>query len=53
MRVIGSAASITDCIKGNTRCLSTCPQGDYNSEFLCANRCRTRFKACKAEAGQP
>jgi len=53
MRVIGSAASITDCLKSNTRCLSTCPQGDYNSEFLCANRCRTKFKACKTEARQP
>lgn len=41
------ATSLTECITANTRCLSMCPQGDYNSEFLCSNRCRSRYKACK------
>lgn len=43
------AGSLTDCIKANTRCLLGCPQGDYNAEFLCSNRCRHRHQACKAK----
>lgn len=43
------AGSVTDCIKTNTRCLLACPQGDYNAEFLCSNRCRHKYQACKAK----
>ncbi len=39
--------SVTECITANTRCLGACPKGDYNTEFLCSNRCRTKYKACK------
>ncbi|MBN9695997.1 MAG: hypothetical protein J0L85_09365 [Zoogloea sp.] len=42
---------LTACLNANTRCLVACPQGDYNAEFLCANRCRQRFQACKGKAG--
>lgn len=41
---------LTSCLSANTRCLVACPQGDYNVEFLCANRCRQRFQACKGKA---
>jgi hypothetical protein len=41
---------LTACLNANTRCLVACPQGDYNAEFLCANRCRQRFQACKGKA---
>lgn len=41
---------LTACLNANTRCLVGCPQGDYNTEFLCANRCRQRFQACKGKA---
>ncbi|MGL4407476.1 MAG: hypothetical protein ACRCTU_03685 [Zoogloea sp.] len=41
--------TLTQCINSNARCLAGCPQGDYNSEFLCANRCRSKFQACKAK----
>lgn len=41
---------LTACLNANTRCLVACPQGDYNAEFLCANRCRQRFQACKGRA---
>lgn len=43
-----SSSSLTDCIKANTRCLLACPQGDYNTEFLCSNRCHRKYQACKA-----
>lgn len=43
------SGSVTECIKTNTRCLLACPQGDYNVEFLCANRCRNKYRACKAK----
>jgi len=42
---------LTACLNANTRCLVACPQGDYNAEFLCANRCRQRFQACKGKTG--
>lgn len=45
--------SLTDCIKANTRCLLSCPRGDYNVEFLCANRCRRKFQSCKGNSSQP
>lgn len=41
---------LTACLNANTRCLVACPQGDYTAEFLCANRCRQRFAACKGKA---
>lgn len=45
--------SLTECINANTRCLVGCPTGDYNTEFLCANRCRQRHLACKGKASSP
>ncbi|WP_374261600.1 hypothetical protein [Zoogloea sp.] len=42
--------SVTDCINANSRCLLACPQGDYNTEFLCSNRCRSKYRACKKAA---
>ena len=47
--------SVTDCINANSRCLMACPQGDYNTEFLCSNRCRTgnRAPAGAAVLGRP
>lgn len=42
--------TLTECINANTRCLIGCPKGDYNTEFLCANRCRQRHLACKGKA---
>jgi hypothetical protein len=47
------ATSLTECIKANTRCLLSCPRGDYNSEFLCSNRCRHKFQSCKGKNSQP
>lgn len=54
-RAIGAppAKSLTECINANARCLTGCPQGDYNTEFLCANRCRQRHQACKGKASAP
>lgn len=56
-RSAGSSAvppttSLTDCIKANTRCLLSCPRGDYNTEFLCSNRCRHKFQSCKGKNSQ-
>lgn len=45
--------TLTECINANTRCLVGCPKGDYNTEFLCANRCRQRHLACKGKASAP
>ncbi len=47
-----STTSLTDCISANHRCLTACPQGDYNAEFLCANRCRSKYKSCKKSVQQ-
>lgn len=44
--------SLTECIKVNTRCLLSCPRGDYNVEFLCSNRCRHKFQSCKGKTSQ-
>ncbi|HOB46649.1 MAG TPA: hypothetical protein PKM60_10780 [Zoogloea sp.] len=49
----GPRTSAASCLNANTRCLIGCPQGDYNAEFLCANRCRSRYKTCKASATLP
>ena len=40
------------CMAANTRCLSACPRGDTDAEFLCANRCRSKLQACKGHAGK-
>ncbi|WP_374244351.1 hypothetical protein [Zoogloea sp.] len=42
-----AVGTLTECINANTRCLGACPKGDYNTEFLCSNRCRSKYKACK------
>ena len=47
-----SSKTTTACMAANTRCLSACPRGDTNAEFLCANRCRSKLQACKAQAGK-
>lgn len=52
-RAVLPTTTLTECIKANTRCLVGCPKGDYNSEFLCANRCRQRHLACKGKASAP
>lgn len=41
--------SRTDCLKKNIACLSFCPRGDYNTEFLCVNHCRRKDAACKGK----
>lgn len=47
-----SAGSLAACQKANTRCLTTCPRGEYNLEFVCANGCRTKLQACKARVNK-
>ena len=42
--------SLAACIKRNAACLSACPRGDYNTEFLCANTCRRKKLACQGKA---
>jgi len=44
----GPGLSPTRCIRANSACLIACPRGDYNAELLCANRCKKKLKACKA-----
>jgi hypothetical protein len=39
----------TACLSANSACLAACPHGDYNAEFICSNRCRQKFVACKAK----
>ncbi|MDD3355040.1 hypothetical protein [Zoogloea sp.] len=39
--------SLTSCINASTRCLTSCPRGEQSAEQLCANRCRSRYQACK------
>ena len=46
----GVPVRTTSCLTANAACLAACPRGDYNAEFLCSNRCRQRFTACKAGA---
>jgi hypothetical protein len=41
--------SATACLKLKVACLSGCPRGDYNTEFLCANSCRRKEAACKGK----
>ncbi len=52
-RAVLPTTTLTECINANTRCLVGCPKGDYNTEFLCANRCRQRHLACKGKASAP
>lgn len=44
------APSVTECIMANTRCLTACPQDNYNVAFLCSNRCRSKYRTCKKNA---
>ncbi len=52
-RAVLPTTTLTECINANTRCLVGCPKGDYNTEFLCVNRCRQRHLACKGKATAP
>lgn len=45
-----STASTTACQSANLHCLTACPRGDADAEFLCANRCRAKLQACKGKA---
>jgi hypothetical protein len=45
-----STASTTACQRANLHCLTACPRGDADAEFLCANRCRAKLQACKGKA---
>ena len=42
--------SVAQCLTLNSACLAACPRTDYNSEFMCSNRCRQKFAACKGKA---
>ena len=41
------------CTNANIACLIGCPRGEYNSELLCANRCRAKLNACRQSIGPP
>jgi hypothetical protein len=45
-----STINVAACQKANVHCLTACPRGDPDAEFLCANRCRTKLQACKGQA---
>ena len=47
-----STAATTACQKANVNCLTACPRGDHDAEFLCANRCRSKLQDCKSKAGK-
>ena len=47
-----TASNVVACVKANTRCLTACPRGDSNVEYLCANHCRTKMQACKGKANK-
>ena len=47
-----TASTIAACLKANTHCLTACPRGDQSTEFMCANRCRTKLQACKGQANK-
>ena len=47
-----SASAQVACVKSNARCLTGCPRGDTDVEYLCANHCRTKFLACKGKASK-
>ncbi|MBL0289970.1 MAG: hypothetical protein IPQ15_04650 [Betaproteobacteria bacterium] len=42
-----STTTIVACQKANVHCLTACPRGDPDAEFLCANHCRSKLNACK------
>jgi len=44
-----SPSSAAACLKANAQCLHGCPQGDQSAEFMCANHCRTKLRACRAQ----
>lgn len=44
--------SVVACQKTNVHCLTACPRGDADAEFLCANRCRAKLEACKTKSGK-
>ena len=44
--------SVTACQKANVHCLTACPRGDPDAEFLCANHCRSKLQDCKSKAGK-
>jgi hypothetical protein len=44
--------SVAACLKANTRCLTACPRGDTNAEYLCANHCRTKLQTCKGKVSK-
>jgi len=47
-----SASAQVACVKSNARCLTGCPRGDTDVEYLCANHCRTKFLACRGKASK-
>jgi len=47
-----AASNVVACVKANARCLTACPRGDSNVEYLCANHCRTKMQACKGKANK-
>ena len=42
-----STTTTVACQKANVHCLTACPRGDPDAEFLCANHCRSKLNACK------
>ena len=40
-------ATRATCLRANSACLTACPRGGDNSEFLCANACTRKYAACK------
>jgi len=47
-----AASAQVACVKTNARCLTACPRGDTDAEYLCANHCRSKFQACKGKASK-
>ena len=45
-----TTTSTAACQSANLHCLTACPRGDPDAEFLCANRCRNKLQACKGKA---
>jgi hypothetical protein len=44
-----ATTSVTACQKANVHCLTACPRGDPDAEFLCANHCRSKLQTCKTK----
>ena len=47
-----ATTSVTSCQKANVHCLTACPRGDPDAEFLCANHCRSKLQDCKGKAAK-